>query len=77
MFTPYLPPQSISTNAQYVCDPALEILDEVDQPNPVNWLEDCWDPEKMHNFSEPWRSPGRIYKHSQIVFFDCSPVLID
>jgi len=24
--------------------------------NPVNPLEDCWDPEKVHSFPEPWNS---------------------
>jgi hypothetical protein len=44
-----------------LCDPALEILDEVHQLlNPVNPLEDCWDDEKMHNFQIPGRSPGIV-----------------
>jgi hypothetical protein len=43
-------------------DPAVEILDEVHQLlNPVNRLEDCWDPENMHNFQIPGRrSPGIV-----------------
>jgi hypothetical protein len=35
-------------------------LGEVHQLNPVNPLEDRWDPEKVHSFSEPWRSPGIV-----------------
>jgi hypothetical protein len=36
-----------------VCDPALEILDEVHQSNPVNPLKVYWDLEKMHSFEIP------------------------
>jgi hypothetical protein len=41
-----------------VCEPpALEILDEVHQSDPMNPPEDFWDSENMHNiFSEPWKS---------------------
>jgi hypothetical protein len=39
-----------------VCDPALEILDQVHQLNTVNPLEDCWHAEKNHSF----QSPGRV-----------------
>jgi hypothetical protein len=37
--------------------PALEILDEVHQSNPVNPLEDCWDPENTteSNCISDWR----------------------
>jgi hypothetical protein len=55
MFTLYLPPLE-HLHQRSVCDPALEILGEVDEPNPVNPLEDCWDPEKLHNFPEPWKN---------------------
>ncbi len=33
-----------------VCGPALEILDEVQQSNPVDPLEDCCNPGKMQIF---------------------------
>jgi len=33
-----------------VCGPALEISDEVQQSNPVDPLEDCCNPGKMHIF---------------------------
>ncbi len=47
-----------------VCDPALEMLDESHEYNPVNPLDDCLRPEKESD------------KHSQIVFSDCSLFLI-
>jgi len=62
------------------CDPALEILDEVHQSNPVNLLllEDCWDPEIFLNLSV--QSPGGVLeqsnKHNPIVLIDCSLFLI-
>jgi hypothetical protein len=34
----------------------MEILDVVHQSNPVNPLEECWDPGKVYSFSELWRS---------------------
>ncbi len=49
------------------CDPALEILDEVQQSNPVDSLEDCSDPGKMHSCLD---------KYSQIIFIHCSLFLI-
>jgi hypothetical protein len=36
-----------------VRDPALKILDEVHEYNPVDPLELFWDPEKMHSFESP------------------------
>ncbi len=36
-----------------VCDPALEILDEVQESNPVNPLEDFLDSENGHGFQSP------------------------
>jgi hypothetical protein len=37
-----------------VCGPVLEILDELlQQSNPVNSVEDCCDPGKMHSFHIP------------------------
>jgi hypothetical protein len=36
-----------------VCDPELEILDEVHQLNPASPLEDCWDLESMHSLQTP------------------------
>jgi hypothetical protein len=27
---------------------------------PENPLDDSWDPEKIHSFSEPWRNPGTV-----------------
>ncbi len=49
------------------CDTALEILDEVQQSNPVDSLEDCSDPGKMHSFLD---------EYSQIIFIHCSLFLI-
>ncbi len=53
--------KSISTDVQYVSDPALENLDEVQESNP---LEDCWGPQKKEaqlseplGEEEPWNSP--------------------
>jgi hypothetical protein len=34
-------------------DPALEISDDVQESKPVDPLEDCCDPEKMHRFQIP------------------------
>jgi hypothetical protein len=48
-------------------DPALKILDEVQQSNPVDSLEDCGDTGKMHSFLE---------KYSQFIFIHCSLFLI-
>ncbi len=50
--------RAIFTHA--VCDPALEISDEVHQSNPVDSLEICCDPEKMYYF---WRQedPGMLF----------------
>ncbi len=59
-----------------VCDLALEILDEVQQENPVDSLEDCCDAEKMYSFQSPGGALERSDKHSQIVFIDCSLFLI-
>jgi hypothetical protein len=51
---------------------AEEILDEVAWSNPVNpQLEDCWDPEKIAQFSDPWNSLINTVKSN---FFDCSSV---
>jgi hypothetical protein len=33
-----------------VCDPALEILDEVQKSDPAASLEECCDPETIHSF---------------------------
>ncbi len=59
-----------------VCDIALEILDEVQQENPVDSLEDFCDPEKMYSFQSPGGGLKQSDKHSQIVFIDCSLFLI-
>jgi hypothetical protein len=40
-----------------VCDPQLEIWDEVHESNPVNPLKDCSDPVRI-------QSPGRFLEHS-------------
>jgi hypothetical protein len=40
-------------------DPAMEILDDVQESIPVNSLENCCDPEKIHTFQssgEGWNS---------------------
>jgi hypothetical protein len=42
--------KSISTSVQYVSDPPLENLDEVQESNP---LEDSWGPPKNKQLSEP------------------------
>jgi hypothetical protein len=60
-----------------ICDPVLEILDEVHESNLMDSLKDCCDPEKMHNF----QSLEHSNKHNQlvfieIVFIDCSLFLI-
>ncbi len=39
-----------------VCGPALEILDEVRQSNPMNSLDDYCDPDQLHSF----QSLGRV-----------------
>jgi hypothetical protein len=39
-------------------DPAMEILDDVQESIPVNSMEDCCEPEKIHTF----QSPGRGWK---------------
>jgi hypothetical protein len=49
--------RAISTHA--VCDPALEILDEVHQSNPVGSLEICCNLEKMHFFRSQ-EDPGMV-----------------
>jgi len=57
-----LHPKSIYT----VCAPTLKILDEVQQSNPVNPLEDCCDPGKMHSFQGPAVAVEESNKYSQI-----------
>ncbi len=59
-----------------VCGPALKILDEVQQSYPVNLLEDCCDPGKMHRFQGPAGALEESNKYSQIVFIDCSLFLM-
>jgi hypothetical protein len=57
-----------------VCYPALEILDEVQESNPMNiCTRRLCDPAKMHNFESPeWALKQSNKKLSQIVFMDCS-----
>jgi len=55
-----------------VCGPALEILDEVQQSNPVDPLEDWCDPGKMHIFQSHGVALEQSGKYSQIIFIDCS-----
>jgi hypothetical protein len=55
-----------------VCDSALEISFEVHQLNPVNPLEDYWDPEKKAHL---FRALEEFNKHNQIVFNDFSMLL--
>jgi hypothetical protein len=35
----------------------MQILDEVQQSNPVDSLEDCYDPEKMQRFFRALEEP--------------------
>jgi hypothetical protein len=56
-------PQRLSSSVEHlhqcsVCDPPVEILDEVHQSHPVNPLEetDCWDPKHMHGLQSPGRA---------------------
>jgi hypothetical protein len=57
-----------------VCDPELEILDEVQQSDES--LKDCFDPGKKHSFQSPGGALEQSNKHSQTVFIDCSLFLI-
>jgi hypothetical protein len=52
-------------------DPTLEILVEVQQPNPVDSQEDGCDPEKIHNFRSP------LVNTRQIIFIDYSLCVFD
>jgi hypothetical protein len=54
------------------CDPAQEILAEVEQSNPEDSLEDYCNPEKTHSFQRPDGAVEESNKHSEIVFIDCS-----
>jgi hypothetical protein len=57
-----------------VCDPALEILDEVHQ-----WIRRAGrllGPEKNHSFQSREEDLEQCKKHSQIAFVDCSMFLI-
>jgi hypothetical protein len=57
-----------------VCDPALEILDEVHQW--IRWAGRLLGPEKNHSFQSREEDLEQCKKHSQIVFVDCSMFLI-
>jgi len=48
-----------------VCDPTLEIFDELHESNSVNPLEDSWDPENMHRVQSPGGEQSD--KHSQSI----------
>lgn len=51
-----------------VYEPALEILDEVQELNPVDPLEDNYShPEKIHNFQSPEGALEQSNRYSQIV----------
>lgn len=54
---------------------ALEILEEVQQSNPVDSQEDCSDPEEKYSAfrAQPGRSSRKLWKkNSQIFFIGCS-----
>jgi hypothetical protein len=59
-----------------VCDPALEVVHEVHHSNPVNPLEDFWDPEKVHKLQSLGGALEQSNRLSQIVFIDFSLFLI-
>lgn len=47
-----------------ICDPALEMMNEVEQSNPLHPLQDCWDPEEMHSFHSAGGALEQFYKHT-------------